>query len=70
MPQEEVKDRDKGKKKENDQARARIRTNRRDATSSDYGLLQALQTLTSRAAKKPNELFPRLQTLVEVAQDG
>lgn len=62
--------RGKGKGQGKKQSKSKNQSQQRDSTSLAYGLLQALQTLTSRAAKKPSELLPRLQTLVEVAQRG
>ena len=62
--------RGKGKGQGKKQSKSKNQSQQRDATSLEYGLLQALQTLTSRAEKKPSELLPRLQTLVEVAHRG
>lgn len=37
---------------------------------TDYGLTQALQTLTARASKEPAGLLDRLRTLIDVAEKG
>ena len=43
----------------------------RDANhDGSYGLIQALQKLTARAAKKPQGLLQRLKTLVQVTERG
>ena len=41
-----------------------------DPPDNSYGLVQALQKLTTRAAKRPQGLLQRLKTLVEVTERG
>ena len=41
-----------------------------DESAVEYGLLEAIQTLTHRAQKNPHGLLQRLQTVLDVAKDG